>query len=265
MMQTTGPMSSHPAMHPHLLDFTNPQPYLPMSTSQSSRTPMALTPTYSDTSPHSSESSSLAPSLSSLALGRECGCPHKVFPPMYDDYPHGASQEEIQEYFKCKKKTKMWRFQKLMSGEGSEYRRNEKECSLKCYYDKKASKTGGEGFDDINELPDDDMQMDDQEYKRSLSRQRYNNLCVTFLYFTYFIEMKGMLVKYHYFNLPNIFHFVKYYLILFLFNLVLVVVRKLVVMEGASMECHRVNLQAVVDQVDISKSLNNTLQGNLKI
>ena len=36
-------------------------------------------------------------------------------------------------------------------------------------------------------------------------------------------------------------------------------------MEGASMECHRVNLQAMVDQVDISKSLYKTLQGNLII
>ena len=36
----------------------------------------------------------------------------------------------------------------------------------------------------------------------------------------------------------------------------------MVVMEGASVECHKVNLQAVVDQVDISKSLNKTLQGN---
>ena len=81
-MQPTSPVPSHPAMQPHQVDFTNPQPYSAMSTPQSSRTPMTLTPTCSDTSPHSSESSSLTPSLSSLAVGRRCGCPHKeVLPP----------------------------------------------------------------------------------------------------------------------------------------------------------------------------------------
>ena len=81
-MQPTSPMPSHPAMHPCQLDFMNPQPYSAMSTPQSSRTPMTLTPTCSDTSPHSSESSSLTPSLSSLALGRGCGHPCKeILPP----------------------------------------------------------------------------------------------------------------------------------------------------------------------------------------
>ena len=184
-MQPTSPMPSHPAMHPRQLDFTNPQPYSAMSTPQSSRTPMTLTPTCSDTSPHSSENSSLTPSLSSLALGRGHGHPHKeILPPTYDDYPHGASKAEIQRYFKCKG-NEMWRFQKLMSGDGSEFRRNEKEHSLKYYYDKKVSKTGSGGFDDIDQLPADD-QLDDQEYKKSLSRQRYT-FCVTFLYFRYFI------------------------------------------------------------------------------
>ena len=79
----------------------------------------------------------------------------------------------------------MWRFQKLMSGEGSEYQRSEQEHSLKYYYDKKAEKAG-KGFDDIDELPDDDT-LDDKEYKKFLSRQRYFNLCVTFFYFTYFM------------------------------------------------------------------------------
>ena len=184
-MQPTSPMPPHPLMQPCHLDFTNPQPYSAMSTPQSSRTPMTLTPTCSDTSPHGSESSSLTPSLNSLALGRGRGHPRKeILPPTYDDYPHGASEAEIQKYFKCKR-TEMWRFQKLMSGEGSEYRRHEKERSLKYYYDKKLSKTGGEGFDDFDPLPDNDKQ-DEQEYKKSLSRQRYN-FSVTFLYFTYFI------------------------------------------------------------------------------
>ena len=120
-MQATSPMSSRPTMHPCQLDFMNPQPYSPMSTPQSTRTPMVLTATCSDTSPHSSETSSLTPSLSSLALGRGCGHPCKeILPPSYDDYPHRASEAEIQRYFKCKK-TEMWRFQKLMSVDGSEY------------------------------------------------------------------------------------------------------------------------------------------------
>ena len=61
-----------------------------------------------------------------------------------------------------------------------------KEHSLKYYYDKKARKTGGEGFSDIDQLPDNDP-LDDKEYKKSLNRQRYINLCVTLVYFTYFI------------------------------------------------------------------------------
>ena len=81
-MQPTSPMPPHPLMQPQHLDFMNPQPYSAMSTPQSSRTPMTLTPTCSDTSPHGSESSSLTPSLNSLALGRGCGHPHKeILPP----------------------------------------------------------------------------------------------------------------------------------------------------------------------------------------
>ena len=122
-MQATSPMSSHPSMHPHQLDFTNPQPYSPMSTPQSTGTPMALTPTCSDASPHSSESSSLTPSLSSLALRRGCGHPHKQILP-----PPPVMMITLTELAKLNfrdilnvKKTEMWRFQKLMSGEGSEY------------------------------------------------------------------------------------------------------------------------------------------------
>ena len=73
---------------------------------------------------------SLTPSLSSLALGRGHGHPHKeILPPTYDDYPHGASKAEIQRYFKCKG-NEMWRFQKLMSGDGSEFRRKWKRTFL---------------------------------------------------------------------------------------------------------------------------------------
>ena len=140
-MQNPTPMSSHITMHPCQLDFTNPQAYSPFSTLQSNRipsmTPMNLTPTFSDTntSPQS-ESSSLTPSLGSLKLGWGCGHPCKqVAPPSYDDFPHGASEEEKQRWYKCKR-TEMWRFQKLMSEEGSKYRKSEKERSLWYYYEK---------------------------------------------------------------------------------------------------------------------------------
>ena len=82
-------MSSPPGMQPCHLDFTNSQSYSNMSTPQSSRstqsrTPITLTPTFSDNSPQTSESSSLTPSLSVLKFGRGCGHPCKqiVAPPM---------------------------------------------------------------------------------------------------------------------------------------------------------------------------------------
>ena len=67
----------------------------------------------------------------------------------------------------------MWRFQKLMSDEGSEYRKSEKERSLWYYYDKK-QKSSSEGFEDIDNLPfeDENEMLDDDEYRKSLSRQR---------------------------------------------------------------------------------------------
>ena len=155
-MQNPTPMSSHSIMHPCQLDFTNPQACSPFSTLQSSRTlsmtPMNLTPTFSDTNTsHQSESSSLTLSLGSIKLGQEHDHPHKqVAPPSYDDILHGASEEEKQRWYKCKR-TEMWRFPKLMSQEGSKYRKSEKERSLQYYYDKKL-KSGSEGFEDIDNI-----------------------------------------------------------------------------------------------------------------
>ena len=108
-MQNPTPMSSHPVIQPHQLDFTNPQSYSNMSIPQSSRTPqsrtpMTLTPTYSDTSPQTNKSSSFTPSLRSLKLGRGHGCSHKeVVSPTYDDFPHGGSDVDKDKWFKHKK------------------------------------------------------------------------------------------------------------------------------------------------------------------
>ena len=150
-------MPSHPAMQFCQLDFTNPQPYSAMSTPQSSSTPMTLTPTCVVIQAHIVVKVLLStPSLSSFGFGKKAWLSCKeVFPPTYNDYPHGASKDEIQRYFKCKI-TEIWRFQKLISGKGSEFRRNEQEHSLKYYYENKLSKTGSEGLDDIDQLPDDD-------------------------------------------------------------------------------------------------------------
>ena len=55
-------------------------------------------------SPTSSNSSQLTPQLEGIKLGRGCGCPHKTpQPPMYDNFPIGASQSDIDKYLKAKK------------------------------------------------------------------------------------------------------------------------------------------------------------------
>ena len=61
----------------------------------------------------------------------------------------------------------------VMSDEGSEYRKSENERSSQYYYDNK-QKSSSEGFKDIDNLPfeDDTEMLDDDEYRKSLSRQR---------------------------------------------------------------------------------------------
>ena len=177
-MQNPTPMSSPPVMQPRPLDFTNSQSYSNMLTPQSSRstqsrTPITLTPTFSDNSPQTSENSSFTPSLSGLKLGKGHGHTHvnKLWPP----HMMISLMEEVMSIKRNglnDKTTEMWRFQKLMSGKSAEYRKNEKERALRYYYEKKASRTGGEGFEGIDQLPDDDFERHDDEYRKSLSRQR---------------------------------------------------------------------------------------------
>ena len=59
-------------------------------------------------SPTSSISSQLMPQLEGIKLGRGHGHPHKTpQPPLYDDFPIGASQSDIDKYLKAKK-TQRW-------------------------------------------------------------------------------------------------------------------------------------------------------------
>ena len=67
-------------------------------------------------------STSITPDFLKMSLGRSHGRPRKPVQALtMDDYPVGASQEEINRYVK-KKTTKLWRFKKLSSSNSAEYR-----------------------------------------------------------------------------------------------------------------------------------------------
>ena len=86
-------------------------------------------------------STSVTPDFSKMSLGRGRGRPRKpVQAPKTDDYPVGATQEEINRYVK-KKMTKLWRFMKLSSSESAEYRAAENKC-VKDYNRKKKTREG---------------------------------------------------------------------------------------------------------------------------
>ena len=78
-------------------------------------------------SPTSSNSSQLTPQFEGIKLGRGCRCPHKTpQPSMYDDFPVGAPQEDIDKYLKANK-TQRWRYEKLTSSSATEHRQKEME------------------------------------------------------------------------------------------------------------------------------------------
>ena len=139
-------------------------PQVPEPGTPTGDNPLALqklhfgTPNSGSISPASSHSSQITPK----GRGRGCGRPRKVAePPTYEDFPVGASNEEIQKYLKAKK-TQRWRYEKLSGPEASEHRQKENERVSQFYYKKKAA-IGKDGTDD---------KQDDDERAKELGRIR---------------------------------------------------------------------------------------------
>ena len=78
--------------------------------------------------------------------------------PSFDDFPIDASEAEQKRYIK-KKRTEMWRFNKLSGTDASQYRQSELERVKG--YQKKKKEEGGSGSDESG-----------LERKRKLSRER---------------------------------------------------------------------------------------------
>ena len=103
---------------------------------------------------------SLTPDFSSLNIGKKRGRPRKQLSvPNMDDYPADGSKHEQSKYIH-KKTTEMWRYKKLTSDEGAEYRKKELE-RVKSYQQKKK----------LEKENNDDSQSD-AERQKMLSRER---------------------------------------------------------------------------------------------
>ena len=110
----------------------------------------------------SSDHSSVTPELGKLSLGRGRGRPRKeLIKPNFDDFPIDGTDEEQKRYVK-KKRTELWRFNKLTGSGASEYRQSELE-RVKGYQEKKkkTSECSASASDESG-----------SEHKRKLSRAR---------------------------------------------------------------------------------------------
>ena len=108
----------------------------------------------------SSDHSSVTPDMSKLCLGRGRGRPRKqLVKPTFEDFPLDASEEDQKKYIK-KKRTEMWRYNKLCSSDASQYRQSELE-RVRDYQKKKNKGSGGSASKNSG-----------SEHKKQLSRAR---------------------------------------------------------------------------------------------
>ena len=145
--------------------FTTPRSSSSQNTSNAG-TPQTPIVDISDIESISSEhtsGTSCTPDMSKLSIGRGRGRPRKqLVKPNYDDFPIEGTDEEQKKYIK-KKRTEIWRYNKLMSSESSEYRQSELN-RVKEYQQKKKKETEAS--------PSDESRDSSTEYKRKLSRER---------------------------------------------------------------------------------------------
>ena len=108
--------------------------------------------------------SSVTPDMSKLTLGCSRGRPRKeLVKPTYEDFPIEASEEEQKRYIK-KKRTELWRFNKLTGSGSSDYRKSEL-SRVKEYQKKKKDTEGGASASD-------ESLDSSSERKKQLSRTR---------------------------------------------------------------------------------------------
>ena len=102
--------------------------------------------------------SSVTPDMTKLSLGHGQGRPRKeLVKPSFDDFPIDASEEEQKQYIK-KKRTEMWRYNKLTGSDASVYRQSELQ-RVKVYQKKEME---GSASDESG-----------SEHKKKLSCERY--------------------------------------------------------------------------------------------
>ena len=106
---------------------------------------------------------SCTPDMSKLSIGHGRGRPSKqLVKPNYDDFPIEGTEEEQKKYIK-RKRTEVWRYNKLMSSDSSEYRQSELN-RVKEYQQKKKKETEASSSDESRDSS--------TEYKRKLSQER---------------------------------------------------------------------------------------------
>ena len=127
-------------------------------------TPQTPTVDISDIESISSEQTSdTTPDMSKLSIGRGRGRPRKqLTKPNYDDFPIHGTDEEQKRYIK-KKRTEIWRYNKLTGADSSEYRQLELQ-RVKVYQQNKKN--------DKDASPSDDSCDSSSEHKKKLSRAR---------------------------------------------------------------------------------------------
>ena len=107
---------------------------------------------------------SVTPDMSNLTLGHGRGRPRKeLVKPTFDDFPIDGTEAEQKRYIK-KKRTEIWRYNKLMGADSSQYRQSELN-RVKEYQQKKKKEIEGTASDESRDSS--------AEYKKKLSRKRY--------------------------------------------------------------------------------------------
>ena len=157
-----------PNLQPNRLDFSTPTTSIrkrrmkiatPVTPSMPDTNRMSDIESLDASSKAGSSVSSMTPDLAKLSLGRGRGRPRKeVVKLTMEDSPLDGTKEEQKKYI-ARKRTKLWRYNKLMGCDSAEYREKELKC-VKSYQRKRK----------IDEKDSEEMSTDSQsEHKKELS------------------------------------------------------------------------------------------------
>ena len=163
------PQSTPQGLQPKSL-FTTPRSSSRSASRSTSLAGTPQTPSNLDISDTESMSSgqnsvtSVTPDMGNLTLGRSRGRPCKALvKATYEDFPIEASEEEQKRYIK-KKRTELWRYNKLTGSGSSDYRKSEL-SRVKEYQKKKKDTEGGASASD-------ESRDSSSEHKKQLSHAR---------------------------------------------------------------------------------------------